>query len=240
MSDPPTPAAFYASARGVVARDLVRDRLLRAWPSAAGMAVLGLGYPSPYLDAWPTARVTLAAGPDLPTRHEPTQPLHTQPWPAGARNRAAVVEDDALPFADLTFDRILLVHALETTESARRLLREVWRVLRDDGQVLVVAPNRVGVWAHTDSTPFGQGQPYSQGQIGRLLTAGLFRVIWRDGALFVPPVACVAPVVRMWERVGRRVLPSGVTITGASKNLYAGLPLHPVRRRVVVLAGARS
>ncbi len=235
MSDPPTPAAFYASARGVVARDLVRDRLVRAWPGAFGMAVLGLGYPAPYLDAWPSARVTLAASADTHS-----QPLPPQPWPPGARNRAAVVEDDALPFADLTFDRILLVHALETTESAGRLLREVWRVLRDDGQVLVVAPNRVGVWAHTDSTPFGQGQPYSQGQIGRLLTAGLFRVIWRDGALFVPPVACVAPVARAWERVGRRVLPSGVTITGASKNLYAGLPLYPARRRVVVLAGARS
>ena len=232
MSDPPTPAAFYASARGAVARDLVRDRLLRAWPGAAGMAVLGLGYPAPYLGAWPNARVTLAAGAatDSPA----------QPWPAGARNRAAVVEDDALPFADLTFDRILLVHALEITESAGRLLREVWRVLRDDGQVLVVAPNRVGLWAHTDSTPFGQGQPYSQGQIGRLLTAGLFQVTWRDGALFVPPMGCVPGFARTWERLGRSVLPSGVTITGASKNLYAGLPLHPVRRRVVVLAGARS
>ena len=114
-------------------------------------------------------------------------------------------------------------------------------MLRDDGQVLVVAPNRVGVWAHTDVTPFGQGQPYSQGQIGRLLGASLFQVTSRDGALFVPPVACVPPVARLWERLGRRVLPAGVTVTGASKNLYAGLPLQPARRRrVVVLSGAQS
>ncbi len=231
MSDPPTQAAFYASRRGTVARDLVRDRLLRAWPGVGGMAILGLGFATPYLGAWPAARVTLAAGPDLPGAA----------WPAGARNRAAIVEDDALPFADLTFDRILLVHALETTESARRLLREVWRVLRDDGQVLVVTPNRRGMWAHTDGTPFGQGQPYSRGQIGRLLAASLFQVMWRDDALFVPPVACVQPWAGMWERAGRHVLPGGVTITGASKNLYAGLPLHRVRRRrVVVLSGARS
>lgn len=235
MSDPPTQAAFYASRRGAVARDLVRDRLVHAWPSVGGMTLLGLGYTTPYLDAWPDARVTLAAGPDLPADAWP------DPTPNGARNRAAVTEDDALPFADLTFDRILLVHALETTESARRMLREVWRVLRDDGQVLVVAPNRRGVWAHLDSTPFGQGQPYSSGQISRLLGASLFRVTWRDDALFVPPVACVEPLARVWERIGRRVLPGGVTITGASKNLYAGLPLKPVRRRrAVVLSGLPS
>lgn len=227
MAEPPPPAAFYASPRGIVARGLVRDRLMQAWPSCAGMTLLGLGHAAPYLDAWPTARLTIAAG---------SPPA--DPWPPGARNRAAVVEDDALPFPDLSIDRIVLVHALETTESARRLLREVWRVLRDDGLLLIVAPNRVGVWAHSDSTPFGQGQPYSQGQIGRLLTASLFQVVWRDGALYVPPAACTPRVARVWERAGRRVLPHlpGVTITGAGKDLYAGLPLYPVRRRAVVLA----
>ena len=36
-------------------------------------------------------------------------------------------------------------------------------------------------------TPFGHGQPYSPGQVGRLLAASLFRVERRDTALYLPP-----------------------------------------------------
>ncbi len=97
------------------------------------------------------------------------------------------MEENALPFPGQCIDRILLVHGLENAENARRMLREVWRVLKDDGRLLVVAPNRVGLWAHVESTPFGQGQPYSPGQIGRLLAASLFRVERRDRALYMPP-----------------------------------------------------
>ena len=92
-------------------------------------------------------------------------------WPAGSANLSCTAEEDALPFPDLLFDRVLLVHGLEAAENARRLLREVWRVLKDDGRLLVVAPNRRGMWAHVESTPFGHGQPYSPGQLGRLLAA---------------------------------------------------------------------
>ncbi len=95
----------------------------------------------------------------------------------------------SLPFSDLSLDRVLVVHGLEHAENARRMLREVWRVLKDDGRLLVVAPNRAGLWAHVEGTPFGQGQPYSRGQIARLLTGSLFRVERRDGALYVPPSA---------------------------------------------------
>ena len=98
-----------------------------------------------------------------------------------------MAEEDALPFPDLCFDRILLVHGLEMAENARRLLRETWRVLKDDGRLLVVAPNRRGLWAHTEHTPFGHGQPYSPGQVSRLLARHMFHVEHRDSALFTPP-----------------------------------------------------
>ena len=78
-------------------------------------------------------------------------------------NLCCAGQEDALPFPDLCFDRILLMHGLEVAENARRLLREVWRVLKDDGLLLVVAPNRRGLWAHVESTPFGRGSPIRPG-----------------------------------------------------------------------------
>ena len=132
---------------------------------------------------------------------------------------------------------------LEWAWNARGLLREVWRILKDDGLLLVVAANRRGMWAHMDSTPFGQGRPYSPGQIERLLSAGLFRIERRDAALWVPP-APWRPMLRsarLWERAGRFALPgfAGVTITEAAKDAYAALPLRPVPRRRV-LAESRA
>lgn len=221
-------AAFYASRRGEAASRLVGARLAALWPQATGLSVLGLGWAAPYLGLWRDAARCIAVTRDhLPDGRMPG---------VGA---TAVAEEDSLPFPDRSFDRVLLVHGLEAAENARRLLREVWRVLRDDGRVLLVVPNRVGMWAQLERTPFGHGQPYSRGQIERLLARHLFRAERHDAALFVPPyglrwVGSVAPPL---ERAGRLVCPriAGVLLVEAEKDLFAGVPAGAVavRRRVM-------
>ncbi len=227
-------AEFYASTRGALAARLLRERLALIWPNLTGQSVLGIGYTTPYLRQWrEQAACCIAATPAQ---------IGVARWPAGHSNLSCTIEEDCLPFIDLSFDCILLVHGLEAAEHAPRLLREVWRVLKDDGRMLIVAPNRRGLWAHVESTPFGQGQPYSAGQVGRLLASSLFRVERRDTALFVPPtrMRLVLRGARLAERSGRRVAPQfgGVTITEAVKDVYAGLPLRAVPRRRLVLGEA--
>lgn len=215
---------FYATPRGAMVARLLRERLGVLWPSLAGQSVLGLGYAAPYLRLWrDQAQRCIALTPPQ---------VGAARWPAGEDlpNLSCTGQEDALPFPDLCFDRILLVHGLEAAEHARRLLREVWRVLKDDGHLLVVAPNRRGLWAYVESTPFGQGQPYSAGQIGRLLAASLFRVERRDAALFMPPLHLrpALRTARLWENGARRCLPPGIaglTITEAVKDMYAALPI---------------
>ncbi|HUZ63770.1 MAG TPA: methyltransferase domain-containing protein [Acetobacteraceae bacterium] len=227
-------ADFYGTARGAVAALLLRERLAALWPDMADLSVLGLGYAAPYLRPWREGAARCIA-------LTPAQ-LGVARWPAGRPNLSCTAEEDALPFADLSFDRILLVHGLEAAENTRRLLREVWRVLKDDGRLMVVAPNRRGLWAHMEATPFGQGEPYSPGQIGRLLAAALFRVERRDTALFLPPVKLrlLLRSGRLWERAGRRIAPqfAGVTITEAVKDVFAAMPVKSVPRRRLVLADA--
>ncbi|GAC1347076.1 MAG: methyltransferase domain-containing protein [Acetobacteraceae bacterium] len=233
-ADAQAAAVFYGTTRGGVACRVLRERLVEVWPDLAGCTVLGLGYAAPYLRAWHgQAERCIAAVPAQ---------IGVARWPAGRPNLSCTVEEGALPFPDLFFDRIVLVHGLEAAESVRGLLREVWRVLRDDGRLLVVAPNRVGLWAHVESTPFGHGQPYSPGQIGRLLAASLFRVERRDYALYLPPTK-LRPILRsarLWERGGRWLAPhlGGVTVTEAVKDAYAGLPLSRSRPRRLVFSEA--
>jgi SAM-dependent methyltransferase len=229
IAPPGSAAAFYATPRGATAAAVLRERMAAFWPEAPGMAVLGIGFPEPYLDLWrPGAYRCLAA---IPASLAPATSRH-----------ACLIAEDRLPFPDLTFDRILLVHAVEAVDNTSRLLREVWRVLRDDGRILVVAPNRLGVWAHVEATPFGHGTPFSPRQIAALLAAAMFRPERRDAALFVPPLTW-GPLLRgwpVWEQVGHSVATNlaGVTLTEAAKDAYAALPVGAVVRRTVVLPEA--
>ncbi len=65
-------------------------------------------------------------------------------WPAGDLSASALVDPLLLPLDDATVDRVMLVHALEASESAEEMLEECWRVLAPGGRLLVVAPNRRG------------------------------------------------------------------------------------------------
>jgi SAM-dependent methyltransferase len=233
-TDAQVTAEFYGTPRGAVAARLLAERLVDIWPRVAGSSLLGVGYAAPYLLAWrETAARCIAL---MPAHHGMIS------WPPGGPNLSCTAEEDALPFADLSFDRILLVHGLEAAENARRLLREIWRVLKDDGRVLVVTPNRLGMWAHAESTPFGQGQPYSPSQVGQLLAGALFRVERTDTALFLPPSrsSLVLRSACLWERAGRLLAPSfsGVTISEGVKDVYAAVPQGAQLRRRIVLADA--
>ena len=63
------------------------------------------------------------------------------------------------------------------------MLKEIWRVLAGGGRLLVVAPNRRGIWARLDLTPFGSGQPYTMSQLSRLLRDEQFTPVGSDRAV---------------------------------------------------------
>lgn len=227
-------ADFYGTAQGIVTTGILRDRLAGFWPDLSGQSLLGVGYTAPYLRHWR----------DQTARTISLNPAQSGSFgrPAGRPCLSCITEDDQFPFADLSFDRIIMVHGLEQADNARRMLREVWRVLKDDGRLLVVVPNRSSAWAYLESTPFGHGQPYSSGQLGRLLSKTLFRVERRDTALYMPPSSW-RPILRsasVWERIGRSIMPNlaGLAIAEATKDMEALIPLHSTARRRVVLAQA--
>jgi SAM-dependent methyltransferase len=213
-----------------VAAQVLRTRIASLWPDLAGQSVLGIGYPQPYMQLWrATAYRCLAA----------TSSHHALPRDVRG---ACAIEPNRLPFPDLSFDRILVIHGVEPSGHDERLLREIWRVLKDDGRMLVVAPNRMGLWAHAEGTPFGQGQPYSNSQITHLLAGAMFRAERRDTALFTPPSTwgAILAFQGACERLGRWLLPNfaGVTLTEAVKDIYAALPTEAVQRRVVLQEAA--
>jgi SAM-dependent methyltransferase len=221
---------FYNGRIGQVARRLILKRLRAQWPNLSGQRVLGFGYAAPYLRPLVAeAERTIAAIPEA---------LGLAPWSVGGRSLSTLVDELALPFADSFFDCLLVIHGLESAEAQRPFLRELWRVLTPAGRLIIVAPNRASLWAQMETSPFGHGQPYSRGQLARLLEQSLFRPEHWDAALFMPPFGGRRSLRsgQAWERVGQRVWPrlAGVHIVEATKFLYAPAGLVRARRRGVL------
>src|SRR6185312_2570079 len=220
---------FYLTGLGQVARRMIRRAIRRVWPDLRGMRLLGLGYATPFLSAIaPDTERTVGLMPAT---------LGVLGWPAEAPNLVALADEGELPFADFSIDRVLLVHAIETSEEVRPLLKEVWRVMAGGGRLLIVAPNRRGIWARRDLTPFGSGRPYSVPQLSQLLRDEMFTPVATDSALFIPPARrrVILRSAAAWERIGRRWFPTfaGVVLVEATKQIYAKpMAIRAPRRRL--------
>ena len=112
-------------------------------------------------------------------------------------------------------------------------------MLTGSGRVLIVVPNRRGIWARLDRTPFGHGHPYTVGQLKHLLRDNLFVPQQTRTGLFLPPLdgRLWLSAADAWEAAGARVFPAlaGVALVEATKTLYAPTPVRVgmrVRARV--------
>lgn len=218
---------FYRTPLGDATGRVLSSVIRRHWPSTSGQILLGLGFATPYLDLFKgEADRVFAAMPDN---------QGVLPWPADGDSASVLTSTSALPFGDAAIDAALVVHALETEESPRALLSELWRVLTPGGSVLLVVPNRRGLWARMDTTPFGYGEPYSRRQITDLLREALFSPAQWSEALYFPPLQ--RPVflksAGIFERIGEKLgLPfSGVHVIAATKLLYRPLLVRETVRQ---------
>ena len=220
---------FYAQRLGTVARRFVSRGIRARWTDTSALRVLGIGYATPYLGLFrEEAERCLAMMP---------APQGVVRWPSSRPALAALVEEDDLPLTDSAVDRVLLVHALEASSDPVGLLREVWRVLSGGGRLLAVVPNRRGLWARMDTTPFGYGRPYSRSQITHLLRETWFTPTGWGEALYVPPIArgWFLRSAVAWERTGATLSApfAGVHIVEATKQVYRAIPARRERRRFV-------
>ena len=225
---------FYRSALGQVARRMIRRAIQRVWPDLHGMRLLGIGYTTPFLSA-------LSAATERAIAVMPAT-LGVLRWPAEGLNLVTLANEGELPFADYSIDRVVLVHAIETSEEVRAMLKEIWRVLAGGGRVLIVAPNRRGIWARLDRTPFGSGRPYTMSQLSQLLRDEQFTPVGSDTALFIPPATSRVMLrsAAAWERIGKRWFPTfaGVLMVEATKQIYAKPAAARAPRRRFVYAPA--
>lgn len=209
---------FYESVRGRVVQRLLRRHIRHFWPDVHGLRVLGLGFATPYLRPLMSEAERVIAL--MPARQGAVF------WPSEGDGMVSLCDEAELPIETNSIDRMIVVHGVQSFDSLDATLREAWRVLSGQGKLLLIVPNRAGLWARFDQTPFGHGTPYSLGQIRHTLREYMFVQERAGRGLFVPPwssrlMLLTAPA---WENMGQRFFNAfgGVNIVEAGKQLYAG------------------
>ena len=208
---------FYNSKLGCVVQRVLQERIGEFWPDLHGLRIVGIGYAIPYLLGISTdSERVISMMPAL-------QGVHA--WPQEGKNLVCMSEEGELPLETNSVDRVLLIHNLEFAELIKPNLQEVWRILKSNGRLLVVVPNRTGLWTRADWSPFGQGTPYSASQLEYYLYDNLFVHERTEEALFMPPArfSLALKSADIFERIGRKISPfiAGVHMVEVSKQLYA-------------------
>lgn len=209
---------FYKTLGGRIVRRLIRERIETIWPEVQSLHVLGGGYAAPYMSYFRqgSERCVCVMFKGQGVHH----------WPDDAPNLTCLSDETELPFETNSVDRIILIHSLEFTGFLKPACEELWRVLKSNGRILVIVPNRIGLWARADWTPFGRGTPYSAGQVEDFLTENLFIPEHTERGLFIPPFKSQTLLrsAALWEKICRKLCPAmgGLIFVEASKQIYAG------------------
>lgn len=180
---------YYRSALGRTVQAAIRAKVAAYWPEAKGQTVAGYGFALPLLRPYLSdARRVIGLMPG---------PQGVMAWPQGMPNVSVLCEETLWPLDTGRVDKLIVMHGLETSERASAVLDECWRVLGPGGQAIFIVPNRAGLWARNDRTPYGFGRPYSQGQLEAQLKAHNFLIEGHTATLYQPPSQR-----RFWRRSG--------------------------------------
>ncbi len=208
---------FYRTPLGRAVQFALTQRIQSIAANLHNQTLLGLGYAVPLCEdlQHDTQHIIMCMPATMGVMH----------WPQHGKNTACLVDEYALPLPNECVDIALIVHTLEDAASPEDVMREVWRTLKPNGEVIVIAPKRSGAWAQRDTTPFGQGRPYSKSQLLQLLRGCHFNVVSCQESLYFPPfslkynIKC-APSIEQFGQTLRLPL-GGIYVAHGIKQVYA-------------------
>src|SRR5260370_33810042 len=111
---------------------------------------------------------------------------------------------ERLPFGDTSFDLVTALDVVEHLDDDIAALREIWRVLRPGGQILMTVPAHRFMWGDQDEVNLHKRR-YVAAEVRDRLTAAGFevdRVSYINAFLF-PPIAAIRLLRRLQHRLRR-------------------------------------
>ena len=204
---------YYRSTLGRAAKASINKNLSNIWPDTTGLNVMGFGFSLPFLNQYlDSSRRVISL---MPAQ------MGVMAWPNQSTNVSVLADEKRWPIDTGHADRLIVSHSLEHTIDPSTLLAEAYRVLGPGGRALFMVPNRAGLWSRSDGTPFGQGKPFSSGQLETQLRLHGFLPEQHFSALYMLPsnrrgLQRFAPFL---EKVGKKLpfLVGGLIMLEVSK-----------------------
>jgi SAM-dependent methyltransferase len=204
---------FYRTDYGYAIEKTICKAISSRWPSLVAEDVLGLGFSTPFLNMYLGRTQRLIS----------LMPVNqgVKIWPDKKRCLVASTEELLLPLDNNSFDRVLAVHTLESSDNCEALLNEIWRVLRPNGRVLAIVPNRLGILSKWKNTPFESGQKYTMNELISLLSINNFSILQKETEFLLPasPYSLNLKVIQAASQLGRNFIKpfGGLLIVEAKK-----------------------
>ncbi|MGH9202619.1 MAG: class I SAM-dependent methyltransferase [Vicinamibacterales bacterium] len=181
--------------------EIVFDELL-AGEDLDGRSVLDVGCGTGWFSARAAERGARVTSLDIGTRLL----AHTR---ARCTTRPVAGDACALPFAGAAFDLVISSECIEHTLDPHAAVREIHRVTRPGGLLLITVPNRIWRFAATIANTFGlrpyEGYEHWLGwrEMRKMLSELPARILDMRGFHLVPPVVPVTrPILRRLDLLG--------------------------------------
>ncbi len=204
--DPDVYSAWRASSLGEIVEDLEQRLLLRLAGDLRGRAVLDVGCGDGTLTlVFARAGATPVAGCDI----DPRMVSHAVGRATQQQQQAvhyAVADAFRLPFADGSFDVVTVVTVLAFIADAEGAVREMARVLRPGGHLIIGELGRWSLWAARrrvrgwlGSTTWRAATSRTAAQVRDLARSAGLQVDHVSGAIFFPPWLPLARLLAPWD-----------------------------------------
>jgi hypothetical protein len=159
---------FYSAPEGQMLLKLLAQDIKKLWPSINNEKILGVGIDNNILEKIVDGDNTLYASDDY--RHSSDKLLSY-----------------IFGFPEAHFDRAIVNINNYITQPYHSLLRELWRILKPKGQLILIMPNKLNIWKNYVACPLTIGRSFNQFELLQLIDNSLFQLRGSHSALFLSP-----------------------------------------------------
>lgn len=205
---------FYSSFLGKSITQIILKKIHNLWPNFNNSRNAAIGFGFPFLSAFKSNIQRLFFL--VPNK------FGLFNFFINEKNLTASVQEDILPLEDLSIDRLLVVNCFEYLSEHKKFLREAWRILDKDGEIIIITPNTYGLWRFFYKKKLNSLTTFSSYELDLLLSNNFFTPIKTEYCLFLPPLKnkFLINKIRSFEVLNNRLTRyfAGLIITKGKKN----------------------
>ena len=208
---------FYSSLLGKIITQIISKKISSLWPVFNNSRNAVIGFGTPFINIFNSNIQRLFFL--IPRK------FGLYNFPSSEKNLTVSINDTTLPIEDLSTDRLLVINFFEYLFDHKKFLREAWRILDKDGEIIIITPNTFGLWRFFYKKKFKSLRTFSSHELSSLLQNNFFTPTNIEYSIFLPPIKnkYLTRKIKFFEFFNNRLTKyfSGIIIIKGKKNYLA-------------------